>query len=154
MKPENYARTIIVKNTPEAAYHALTVGMENWWTKPDTPLSRLGDLAKFNFPPGLSFWTFEATVLIPNARVEMQCVKALHMHEGMPKEIEQEWLGTTVVWNILPKEKLTEITLEHIGLNSDLLCYDVCQAGWDFFFVDSLKSYLDTGLGTPNEYRD
>lgn len=151
MNAENYTRTITVKNTQKAAYQALTGGIENWWTKPDTPLTILGDRAKFAFPPGKSFWTFEATELKPGKRVEMRCVEALHLHEGQPKEIEQEWLGTTVIWDIIPDGDKTDIRIEHIGLVPTLHCYEICEAGWDMFFVDSLKAYLDTGVGRPHK---
>lgn len=151
MSAPNYTRTITVKNTPDAAYRALTGGIENWWTKPDTPLTSLGDRAKFSFPPGKSFWTFEATVLTPNERVEMRCVEALHLHEGQPKEIEKEWLGTRVIWEIIPNGDETDIRVEHMGLVPTLHCYEVCEAGWDLFFVASLKAYLDTGIGHPHK---
>ncbi len=150
MRTSNYSRTITVKNNSNAAYHALTKGIENWWTKPDAPISTLGDQAKFSFPPGNGYWVFEATILEPSKRVEMRCVEALHLHEGMPKEIEQEWLGTVVNWEITPKGEETDIHIEHIGLVPTLHCYGICEAGWDMFFVDSLQAYLDTGVGNPH----
>jgi len=96
MKADHYSHTISVKNNADNVYQALTKGIEHWWTKPDKPLIKLGDQAKFTFPPGKSFWTFEATTLKPNTRIEMRCVEALHLHEGQPQEIEQEWLDTIV----------------------------------------------------------
>lgn len=143
MNTQDYSRVITVKNTPKTVYEALTTGIEHWWTKPDKPLSKVGDQAKFTFPPGKSFWTFEATALIPEQYVEMTCVDALHLHEGQPKEIEKEWLNTKVIWKITPQGENTEIQLTHIGLMPSLLCYEICQEGWDFFFTDSLKAYLN-----------
>ncbi|WP_179954309.1 SRPBCC family protein [Denitrobaculum tricleocarpae] len=150
MTMENYSECISVSANPEAAYHALTQGIAQWWTKPDHPIAKVGDRAKFTFPPGKSYWTFEAVTLIPGERVEMKCVEALHLHEGQPREIEQEWLGTKVIWQIWREGDRTEIALEHIGLKPELLCYDICRQGWDFFFADSLKAYLDTGIGKPH----
>ena len=37
------------------------------------------------------------------------------------------------------------------GLTPQLLCYDICEAGWDMFFLHSLKQYLDTGRGKPHK---
>lgn len=152
MDATNYRRKITVKNSPSAAYQALTQGIEHWWTKPDKPIEKPGDRAKFTFPPGKSFWTFEAVALQPNTRIKMQCVEALHLHEGQPKAIEREWLGTTVVWEIKPNGDNTDIHIEHVGLTPSLHCYDICQAGWDFFFIESLKAYLDNGTGKPHVY--
>ncbi len=80
----------------------------------------------------------------------MVCVDALHRPESMPKATEKEWLDTKIAWNIVEKDGQSEIQFEHRGLTPALHCYDVCSRGWDYFFVDSLKAYLDTGVGTPH----
>ena len=145
MSNDNYRKSISVKGNSSEAYIALTSGIEHWWTKPDAPITLVGDRAKFTFPPGLSYWVFEAKKLIPNS-----CVEALHLHEGQPKEIEKEWLSTRVIFDIESNGAETLIHFEHVGLNPTLLCHDICEAGWDFFFLSSLKSYLDTGEGKPH----
>ncbi|MEO0440502.1 MAG: SRPBCC domain-containing protein [Pseudomonadota bacterium] len=151
MKNENYKRTISVSAGADKAYWALTQGMHKWWTKPDAPMIKTGDRSKFTFPPGKGYWIFEAIALEPGKRVEMLCVDALPLHEGKPREIEEEWLHTRVRWDIKSGVDGTEITVEHIGLVPDLLCYDICAAGWDMFFTESLKAFLDTGTGKPHQ---
>ncbi|WP_262694414.1 SRPBCC family protein [Kordiimonas aquimaris] len=147
----DYNKTIATTADAKTAYAALTTGYQHWWTKPDRPLQKVGDRAKFTFPPGISFWTFEAMKLELNKHIELRCVVAMHVHEGKAKEIETEWLDTRVIWSIEEKNGVTNITLHHIGLTPDLLCFDICTAGWDFFFTESLKAYLDTGTGTPHK---
>lgn len=147
----NFNRTIVTAADATAAYNAVTTGFEHWWTKPEGVITQPGDRAKFTFPPGISYWTFEAITLEPYRYVELKCVEALHKHEGQPREIETEWLGTHVIWRIEEDGGKTAIHLDHVGLGPDLLCYDICRAGWDHFFMDSLKAYLDTGTGTPHE---
>ena len=150
MSTENYAKTITVAATPDQAYQALTAGFDQWWTTPDRPILNVGDRAKFGFPPGITYWTFEATRLTPGERVELECIDALHIHDGQPKEIETEWLGTKAIWRIESHGDKTDIHFEHVGLKPSLICFGICQAGWDLFFVDSLKAYLDTGVGHPH----
>ncbi|MEM1046779.1 MAG: SRPBCC domain-containing protein [Pseudomonadota bacterium] len=150
MTTDSYARAIRVGAAPDAVYQALTVGFEHWWTKPDRPLVEVGDIAKFSFAGRKGFWSFEARVLRPD-RVELVCVEALHVHEGYPRAIETEWLGTTAIWQLEPDGDGTEIRFEHAGLTPDLHCFEICEAGWDRFFVGSLKAYLDTGRGAPFE---
>ncbi len=119
---KDYSKTITVSASPEAAYRAVTGEIEHWWTAPDHSISTVGDHAKFNFPPSRSFWTFEATELTPNKFVELLCVDALHLHAGKPKDIEQEWLGTKLIWRIQPRNHTeTEIRFEHVGLHPGLL---------------------------------
>ncbi len=148
MSDKNYQRAITVDAPPEDVYLALTTGYEHWWTTPDKPIQKVGDVSKFGFSGKHGYWTFKATVLTPE-RVELVCVDALHLLEGEPKEVETEWLDTKVIWEIVQRSEKTIIRFEHDGLNPNLLCYDICEAGWDLFFVDSLKAYLDTGIVKP-----
>lgn len=154
MNTENYTASFLTAASSATCYRAATCNYDKWWTAPDRALKAVGDQAKFTFAPGQSYWAFEATRLEPNSHIEMTCVDALHIHEGQPKEIETEWLGTTLTWDFVPDGNQTRVTMVHAGLTPQLLCYDVCQAGWDFFFRDSLKAYLETGQGKPHTAPD
>ncbi len=151
MTAPSYTKTIDVQAPPSAVFDAVTQGVAHWWTRPDQPLAKIGDRAKFTFPPGVSYWTFELTSTDQPTRVEWTCVDALHIYEGQPKEIETEWLHTKVLWHITEHGNGSRIEMQHQGLTPELLCYDVCAAGWDMFFLGSLKQYLDTGQGAPHQ---
>ena len=150
----SYEKSIRVRAGKNDAFDALTTGFENWWTKPDKEIKNVGDWAKFTFPPGKSFWTFEAKALVPGAFVALECVDALHLHEGQPKEIETEWLGTQVIWRLEETQGGTAIHFKHDGLVESLHCFGICEAGWDFFFLRSLKAFLDNGTGMPHIWPD
>ncbi|MES9851030.1 MAG: hypothetical protein ABW170_04275 [Candidatus Thiodiazotropha sp. L084R] len=81
--------------------------------------------------------------------VELVCVDAHHEHEGLPSTIQKEWLGTKLKWVIRNLDGVTQIDFVHEGLVKELECYDICKQGWDYYFLSSLKQYLDTGTGTP-----
>ena len=151
MNDNHYTKTLSVNASPEQAYTALTKGFEHWWTRPDAPIINLGDRARFTFPPGNSYWTFEASALEPYQKVELNCVEALHLHEGQPAAIETEWLGSRLIFEIQAQGNKTSIRFVHLGLKPTLLCYNICESGWDFFFLESLKCYLDTGTGKPHK---
>lgn len=148
MNGKNYKKSISVNASKKAAFDALTVNIADWWTSEAGKFEKVGDVAKFGFSGRNGYWCFKATKLYSD-QIEWECVEALHIHEGMPKEIEQEWLGTRTLWSIDEKDGQTRIKLEHQGLTPNLHCYEICEAGWDMFFVDSLKAYLDTGTGKP-----
>jgi hypothetical protein len=150
MTDKDYSKTILVDASPQDAYVALTSGFEKWWTTPDKPIRVVGDCAVFTFPPGKGSWTFRATNLVPGEHVDLDCIEANHIHEGMPDAIREEWLGTTLSWRIFPEDGKTVIRFVHSGLRPNLHCFDICESGWDYFFVDSLKAYLDTGVGMPH----
>lgn len=150
MKSENYQSSITVSATPGVAYAALTQGFSLWWTQCDAVFDKVGDRIKFCFPPNVSNWTFEAVRLVPNDLVELECIDAFHKIIEKPNASKTEWLGSRLIWKLLPEKDRTRIVFEHLGLSPKLDCYDVCEAGWDFFFMESLKLYLDTGHGTPH----
>ncbi|MBV1909776.1 MAG: SRPBCC domain-containing protein [Kangiellaceae bacterium] len=146
----NYKRSISVSNNSNNTYQALTHGIEHWWTKPDSAIKKVGDKAKFCFPPGRSYWTFEAEELLQDKKVVLKCVDAYHLHQGQPSAIETEWLDSRLIWKLTEVEGQTTVEFEHEGLTQSLYCYDICEDGWDHFFVLSLQQYLDTGKGMPH----
>ena len=151
MTNQDYRRTISVDATPEEAYLALTTGFENWWTSCSGNFEHVGDRVRFVFPPNVSYWTFEAKTLKQNETVELECVEAYHKIVDKPRASETEWLGSMAQWRIEPRGARTDIHFIHHGLSPDLDCYDVCEAGWNLFFADSLRAYLDTGAGKPHQ---
>jgi hypothetical protein len=142
-----YTREILVSATPEAAYRALTAGFDKWWTTRCNPISRPGDQTTFRF--GSTYWVMVAREVRPHSHVELECVEAHHVHEGLPSSILREWEGTRLRWQVGVQGASTRILFVHEGLLSSLDCYKVCEQGWERFFLKSLKSYLDTGEGMP-----
>jgi len=147
MSTNSYAQKIIVSTTPDAAYRALTSEFDMWWTESSGPINAVGDKVTFRFDP--TYWTMCATKLVPNTSVELECIEAHHIHKGLPDSIRREWEGTKLKWRIQRHGDNTKISFVHEGLIPSLNCYEICEMGWDHFFVNSLKKYLDSGKGTP-----
>ena len=145
----NYTREIIVSCTPDIAFKALTTEFDKWWTTGCNPINKTGDQVTFRFGP--TYWVMLASKLVPDKQVELECIEAHHEHDGLPSSILNEWEGTKLKWKIQKQDNKTEIVLVHEGLMPSLKCFDVCEQGWDYFFANSLKNYLDTGKGSPFE---
>jgi uncharacterized protein YndB with AHSA1/START domain len=60
----------------------------------------------------------------------------------------QEWLGTTVEFDIVSAGAGTELRFRHAGLTPQLECWDDCFAGWTYF-MSSIQTFAETGTGTP-----
>lgn len=151
MKADDYTRTIEVPATPAQCHEAIAHRMDQWWTTATTGnLAATGNILRVDFPPQFGFWEFRTERIVPNARIEMVCTDARHSVPGQPAEIEREWVGTRIVWEIAPRGSGTEITLTHHGLTPRLVCHGICLDGWDHFFAGSLKAYLETGTGHPH----
>ena len=147
MSDKSYAREITVSASPSAAYRALTEGIDRWWTETSNTLKSEGDTVTFRFEP--TYWKMRVKQMVLNSLIELVCIEANHVHEGLPESIREEWFGTVLRWRIVEQGANTRIIFEHEGLVPVLECYDICEAGWDHYFVNSLKSYLDTGKGQP-----
>ncbi len=148
MNPDNYTRDIIVSSSPKDAYKALTSEFDKWWTLDSDSVSAVGDTITFKFDT--TYWVMCVNTLSSNY-IELECVEAHHIHDGLPSSILKEWEGTKLKWEIREQNGNTKITLTHEGLKPSLDCFEICKEGWDYFFVTSLKKYLDEGKGLPYE---
>jgi hypothetical protein len=85
--------------------------------------------------------------LVRNQRVVWECIE--QFHESDTLSVHDEWVGTILRWDIEPQPGGSRVAFVHEGLVPKLQCYEICEAGWDRFFVASLKSFLETGVGQP-----
>lgn len=139
---KNYQKTISCHVTAEQAYRAITEQMSQWWTPMSAQFLTIGDTAKTDFG-GNSYWVFEVVRLEEYKNIELVCCEANHVHEGLSSDIREEWLDTKLKFEIDEQSDMTNITLTHIGLTPDLLCFDICDAGWNHYFSESLKDFLN-----------
>jgi len=142
----NYSSTIHVQTNQQTAFGAVALHIVDWWGKVDKHNPALND--EFSVFFGTTEWRFRVQEFDPPHKIVWRCVKAHHEHDGL-SGITEEWLNTTVTWTFESMNKLTHIHLLHDGLLPHLNCYEVCEAGWDFFTKTSLKAYLETGTGSP-----
>jgi len=139
----NYSARIQSHLPTKKVYKIITEEMANWWTPMSSKFLALGDFAKTEFG-GESYWVFEATVLNEYHLIELTCCEANHVHNGLSENIRQEWLNTILQFQISEERNITSIKFTHKGLLPELECFEVCKNGWDYFFLKSLKKYLDS----------
>lgn len=151
-KQKNYSAMIRVPASPKACFNAVANQMNQWWTQTvEGGLHRVGDRVTAIFPPGFGHWTFEAVQIDADARIEMVCVDAHHRLAEFGEEIDQEWLGTRVIWEFADKGANTEVSMTHVGLTPELKCWDICMDGWNHFFKTSLKNHLSGEAAVPHK---
>lgn len=151
MNTDHYQEDISVTASATEVYHALTQGFSQWWTKSDESFETAGDQVTFRFPPQVSYWTFEAEILIPDQYIELECVEAHHVMLDKPNAPTDEWMGSFLCFTIEEQGEETRVTFIHKGLTPQQKCYKTCAAGWNHFFVNSLKNYLCSGTGMPHK---
>jgi uncharacterized protein YndB with AHSA1/START domain len=145
MNTGSYTRKIDVTVKPAMVFRALTKEVSKWWTTDSDDASAVGIKATFRFDKTFNIMLVKE--LIPDHRVVWECIEQEHINEKL--STHDEWVGTKLRWDIEPIPQGTRVTFVHEGLVPEMECYEICEAGWDNFFVDSFKNYLDTGVGRP-----
>lgn len=145
MHSADFQKTIIVNSDSNDIFAALTTGIPEWWT---ASFEGSGEETggEFTVHFGTTFKKMKVSELVPERKIVWDCLES---YIDVPELSEKtEWVGTRIVWEILPGQEATTIHLTHIGLTEQIECYNICVQGWDSF-VESLRKLLVTGKGTP-----
>jgi uncharacterized protein YndB with AHSA1/START domain len=128
---------------PQRVYDALTQQDEiaRWWTRDVSAKPEVGSLAEFRFRQGAAVQQWEIAELHAAERVQWM------LRQGPP-----QWAGTSVTWQLTPDQNGTRLLFTHDGLAQVDEAYEQASGNWDYF-LDSLKSYLETGSGWPGDPR-
>jgi len=143
---ENYTANTIINATAHQSYKALTEDIPLWWTEMfQSSANNEGDSFTVRFGEDV-FKTIRVEELVANSKVVWFVEDSLI---NIPQlNNQKEWIDTSIVWEIEEKGNSILLRLTHIGLHPEIECYEICSMGWKQF-IDSLKSYLETGTGTP-----
>lgn len=131
--------------SPEKVFQALTKDVSQWWTTHADDASSVGTEATFRF--GETYNTMCVKKLTPQQTVIWECIVQNHVNDDL--SVNDEWVGTTLHWNIEPTNNGCKLSFVHEGLVPELECYEICDAGWSHFILTSLKKYVETGTGEP-----
>lgn len=125
--------------TPQRVWSALTQQdqISCWWTEEARVRPEVGSLGEFYFRPPAGVLKFEVTELKPDELVRWAA------RSGPPS-----WMGTTVTWQLTSAPDGTKVAFTQDGFTRTDEGYQQTQRNWDYF-LNSLKSYLETGKGNP-----
>lgn len=129
---------LLIEAPVEKVYEAITTqkGLAGWWTPETTAKPESGSVSRFNFGPDY-FKEMKILELKPYSRVKWQCLQA---HE--------EWIGTTLTFELEPHAKGTILSFSHDGWKDYTSEFASCSYAWALFFR-SLKFLSETGKGFP-----
>ena len=124
--------------SPAQVYQALTTvdGLAAWWTTDTKGEGGLGGNLQFRFPAG--GFGMEVIEARPGERVSWRVVDG-----------PQEWVGTTIDWDLTQQEDYTVVKFSHLGWKEPNDFMHHCSTKWATFLL-SLKSLLETGEGAPS----
>jgi uncharacterized protein YndB with AHSA1/START domain len=128
-----------IASSAERVFSALTQPDElaRWWTNDLSATAEVGSLAEFRFNQGAAVRRFEMAELAAGERVRW-----------MVRQPPSHWAGTTITWQLTPVAGRTKVVFTQDGFAKMDALYAQTRVEWEFY-LDSLKSYLETGRGTP-----
>jgi uncharacterized protein YndB with AHSA1/START domain len=142
MTMSDIVQELTIEATPENVFHALTrpIGIAGWWSNRVTAEPKVGSLTEVRFESGVM--KMEIT--------DLEVEKNVHWSVRLSRH---DWEGSTITWDLTPISKGTRLLFGHHDLTVGATGYSIeeTRAGWEYF-LGSLKSYLETGKGTPYVY--
>ncbi len=137
----NILHRIEIYAAPEKIYAAFSTeeGLRKWWTEDTIAKDSIkpGTIIKFRFGdeegPDM-----KVTSLEKNKLLEWECV------QGDP-----QWVGTRFSFALEPSGSKTILRFAQRGWKDETDFYMHCNCRWAYFML-SLKSYVETGKGTPH----
>ena len=132
-------KELTIQAAPRQVWDALTQPEEiaRWWTDDLSTIPEVGSLSEFYFSKRKFVIQFEVAELEQDKKVHWLSRK------GPP-----HWVGTSITWQLEPVQNGTRVIFTHDGFTQVDMVYEQTQGNWEYF-LGSLKSYLETGKGTP-----
>ena len=134
-------KEFIIEVAPQRVWSALTQPDEigHWWTNDLNATPEVGSLAEFRFGEWGDFvLRFEVAELEQNKKVRW-----IYRFGSVA-----QWAGTSVTWQLEPIHNVTRVVFTHREFAKKDEVYEQTRENWTYF-LDSLKSYLETGQGIP-----
>jgi uncharacterized protein YndB with AHSA1/START domain len=129
---------LLIEKPAEIVYEALTTqkGLAGWWTPETVASPEVGSISRFAFGPDY-YKEIKVEALKPYSYVKWRCLKAF-----------EEWIGTTMTFELEPHAKGTVLVFHHEGWKAYSNEFASCSYDWALFFR-SLKFLCEKGKGFP-----
>jgi uncharacterized protein YndB with AHSA1/START domain len=141
----SYTTTFVVDQPPAEVFAAINrVG--GWWSG-DIEGSADGLGAEFTYRvEGAHYSKQEVVEFVPARRIVWR-VTGSDLPHATPRN---EWTGTSISFDIAETRGGTEVRFAHVGLDSELDCYEACSGAWGMLVQRNLKNLITTGHDQPN----
>ncbi|QNA46631.1 SRPBCC family protein [Lacibacter sediminis] len=146
MNLQDYRTSITVSKAVAETFNAVN-DICGWWsTDFEGSAAKEGDVFTVRF--GDTFITMRIMELIPYSKIGWQVIDSW---KHWMKSNHREWIGTTIMFELIEEEGNTKIDFTHIGLVPTLDCFDVCSDAWSGYIRNSLLNLIETGKGQPTQ---
>lgn len=146
MNTSNLSFTLLVEQTPEAAYTAIR-NVQAWWSENiEGYTDQLNDEFIYRYKD-MHYSKQRLVELVPNQKIVWLVTESqLYFLQN-----KNEWTGTRISFEVSKEGDKTKILFTHLGLTPASECYSACMKGWDQYVQHSLLSLITTGSGQPDK---
>jgi hypothetical protein len=145
MKSQHFTTTLVVDQTPNEVFNAVT-NVRGWWSQGiEGNTTQLNDEFVFQVKD-VHYSSQKLIEVIPDQKIVWHVTDC---HMSFIKD-KSEWKDTKVIFEISQKGKKTQLAFIHQGLIPEVECYDACAPAWTEYIQHSLLSLITTGKGDPN----
>ncbi len=145
MGKSDFTTTVVIEQSPEAAFKAIT-NVRGWWSENiEGGTEKLNDEFSYHYED-VHISKMKLIEVVPNKKV-VWLVKENYFNFTKDKS---EWTGNKISFEISEKDGKTEIRFTQLGLVPDYECYEICANAWTEYIQESLRSLITTGKGKPN----
>jgi Activator of Hsp90 ATPase homolog 1-like protein len=142
MKNQDYTTSILIDKSPTEVFNAIN-NVRGWWQG-----EIVGDTDKLNHEFTYQMGEFHLSKqkiveFIPDKKV-VWLVTESKINFVADKN---EWLNTTIIFDITEVKDKTKLTFTHHGLVPAIECYGGCSGAWESLIGKSLFSFITTGEG-------
>jgi hypothetical protein len=142
MKTSDFTTTILVDKSPEEVFRAIN-NVREWWSGDiEGNSAKLNDEFTYRYKD-IHFSKQRVVEMIPGQKVVWLITDS---NLNFTKDAH-EWTGTKISFEITEKNGKTELRFSHIGLVSQIECFDACSNAWTQIIHQSLSSLITSGEG-------
>lgn len=141
----SFTTSFEVDRSPDDVFDVIT-DVSRWWTgHVEGRADRVGEEFTYRFSD-IHDSRQRVTELVAGRRIVWEVVSA----ELSGRRTPDEWIGTHIIFDLVPTNSGTNVQFAHDGLVPELECYGDCAFAWTFFLQSSLRTLITTGEGpTP-----
>lgn len=145
MKTKDFTTTILVDQTPEEVFNAIT-NVHGWWSETiERSSEKLGDEFTYRHKD-MHFSRQRVTDFVAGEKLSWLVTESsLNFLRN-----KNEWTGTTISFEIFRRGQQTQVCFTHLGLLPEAECFDACSNGWNHYLHNSLFNLITTGKGNPD----
>lgn len=148
MKAQDYKTSLLVSQSPEQVFNAVT-NVRGWWSEQiEGRTDALNEVFNYHYQD-VHRSRIRIVEFIPNKKV-VWLVEDNYFNFVTDKS---EWKNTKISFEISKKADKTELVFTHIGLVPEYECFDICSDSWGNYIGSSLRGLIEQGKGNPNPYQ-